>query len=121
MTLHRKIAKPSPRSGVSLPLGAHPANTGGKVGRSGRPPEAFRDFLARMRQEPGVQDELERALKDRESKGFASALKVLVEYDTDKPVQRLKLSVEALSEMTDDELEAIAEGRAPARRRTLRE
>lgn len=36
-----KFAKPSPRSGVALPLGAHPGNTGGKPGRSGRKSDAF--------------------------------------------------------------------------------
>jgi hypothetical protein len=36
---HPKTAKPSPRSGVRLPLGAHPGNTGGKKGRSGRRPQ----------------------------------------------------------------------------------
>jgi hypothetical protein len=40
-----KLAKPSPRSGVALPLGAHAKNTGGKPGRSGRPVQAFRDAL----------------------------------------------------------------------------
>jgi len=30
------FSRPSPRSGVRLPLGAHPLNTGGKKGRSGR-------------------------------------------------------------------------------------
>lgn len=39
-----KTAKPSPRSGVSLPVGAHPGNTGGKKGRSGRLPSMIRDL-----------------------------------------------------------------------------
>jgi hypothetical protein len=33
----QRLAPPSPRSGVCLPLGAHAGNTGGKKGRSGRP------------------------------------------------------------------------------------
>ena len=32
----KKTAKPSPRSGVALPVGNHLGNTGGKKGRSGR-------------------------------------------------------------------------------------
>ncbi len=35
-------AKPSPRNGNRLPIGAHRANTGGKKGRSGRIPNATR-------------------------------------------------------------------------------
>lgn len=38
-----KTAK-SPKGGAELPLGAHPGNTGGKKGRSGR---KSNDFLAR--------------------------------------------------------------------------
>lgn len=33
----------SPLSGGVIPLGAHPGNTGGKKGRSGRPPSKVRD------------------------------------------------------------------------------
>lgn len=87
-----KYAKPSPRSGVSLPLGAHPGNTGGKKGRSGRRPEAFKDFLARLRQSPGLHLALERAAQDETCQGFKSALKVLSDYDDDKPAEKKVLS-----------------------------
>lgn len=40
-----QLAKPSPRSGVQLPVGAHPGNTGGKAERSGRPPSEIRERL----------------------------------------------------------------------------
>ncbi len=33
----------SPLNGAEIPLGAHPRNTGGKKGRSGRPPSAIRE------------------------------------------------------------------------------
>lgn len=33
----------SPLNGAEIPLGAHPGNTGGKPGRSGRPPSAVRE------------------------------------------------------------------------------
>ena len=39
------MARPSPLSGVSLPLGAHPGNTGGKAGRSGRPANEIRAMM----------------------------------------------------------------------------
>ena len=34
----------SPLNGAEIPLGAHPRNTGGKKGRSGRPPSAMREL-----------------------------------------------------------------------------
>ena len=44
----------SPRNGASCPTGAHPGNTGGKKGRSGRRPDAFRELLATIRDEAGI-------------------------------------------------------------------
>jgi hypothetical protein len=64
---------------------------------------------------------VQEALLEPESRAFGAALKVLTDYDTDKPAQRLELSIEALSKMTDEELQAIVEGRDPARRRSHRE
>jgi hypothetical protein len=46
-----KLQPPSPRSGVRLPAGAHPGNTGGKVGRSGRRPNIIRDKAAALLEE----------------------------------------------------------------------
>jgi len=80
-----KKSRPSPRSGVSLPLGNHPGNTGGKPKRSGRPPLAFKHFLAQLRQDPKVQKELELCLRDRDSRHYSAALKVLTDYDDELP------------------------------------
>lgn len=87
-----KYAKPSGRNGNRLPLGAHPGNTGGKKGRSGRKPNEFKDFLAKARQNPKVQKALLTALKDPESRGFSSALKVLTDYDEQKPGQKVDVT-----------------------------
>ena len=35
----------SPLNGAEIPLGAHPGNTGGKPGRSGRPPSELRRLM----------------------------------------------------------------------------
>lgn len=87
-----KTARPSGRNGNVLPLGNHPGNTGGKKGRSGRRPQAFKDFLARLRQDPTLHEALERAARDETSRGFASALKVMTDYDDDKPAEKKQLS-----------------------------
>jgi hypothetical protein len=44
----------SPLNGATCPTGAHPGNTGGKVGRSGRKPDEFREVLAAVRDERGL-------------------------------------------------------------------
>lgn len=49
-----KLAPPSPRNGYRLPLGAHPKNTGGKKGRSGRKPDAFKRALEEVRDAKGL-------------------------------------------------------------------
>lgn len=83
-----KTAKPSPRSGVALPVGAHPGNTGGKKGRSGRNPDVFKQFLARLKGDKKFHAALKSAATDPESRGFSSALKVITDYDESKPAAR---------------------------------
>lgn len=58
-----KTATASPRSGVRLPVGAHPGNTGGKKGRSGRKPIEFVTECARLADDvalPKIADYLQR-------------------------------------------------------------
>lgn len=81
--------KPSPVNGNVLPVGNHPGNTGGKPGRSGRPTLAFKAFLAELRNDPDVQEALERTLKDNKSRHYAAALKVLVDYDEELPANNM--------------------------------
>jgi hypothetical protein len=78
----------SPLSGGVIPLGAHPGNTGGKKGRSGRKPGPFKAMLAKIRESPELASSLERAIKDYESRSFAAALKVVTDYDDDKPAEK---------------------------------
>lgn len=70
----------SPINGATLPAG-NPGNSGGKKGRSGRPPGEFRDFLHRVRQDPKVRTAFRKAAQDPDSRGFAAVLRILVEYD----------------------------------------
>lgn len=69
--------------GGALLKGGQPGNKGG-----GREPSVFKDFLKRLRQDPAFQDTLERAAKDEKVKGYAAALKVITDYDDDKPAEK---------------------------------
>lgn len=88
-----KTGKPSGRNGNVLPVGNHPGNTGGKKGRSGRKPDAFSNMLAKLRQSPALAKSLKKAIADPESRAFPSALKVLTDYDTERPTKKLMLSM----------------------------
>jgi len=79
-----ELAPPSPRSGHRLPIGKG-SHKGGKPGRSGRPPVAFKNFLAQMRQNPAIQREFKKALADCDHKHWPAALKVLTDYDDEMP------------------------------------
>jgi hypothetical protein len=83
-----KFAKPSGRNGNRLPLGAHPGNTGGKKGRSGRKPNAFKNFLAQLRGDPLARTAFETAARDATSRNWAAAWKLLADYDDDKPAEK---------------------------------
>lgn len=85
-----KTAKKTARRGSGKPFqkGDDPRRGVGKKGRSGRPPEQFRRFLARLRRDPEFHDALELAAKDPNSRGFSSALKTLETYDKNKPATR---------------------------------
>ena len=69
---------PDPRRGNGPPNGS-----------GGRPPAMFRDFIAELRSDPNVQEELRRTLLDRNSKHYAAALRVLVDYDDELPVSTM--------------------------------
>ena len=56
---------------------------------AGRPPKAFKDFLAELRQNPKVQEALEKAATDHEARNFKAALDVIVRYDYDVPAEKI--------------------------------
>lgn len=84
----KKTAKPSPRNGNRLPLGNHPGNTGGKKGRSGRKPLAFKQFASSLAQDPTFQDSLKRAAQA----GDVSAIKLVIQYAEGLPPQKVEHS-----------------------------
>lgn len=92
--------KRDPRTGrVS---GGNPGNSGGKKGRSGRKPGPFKDMLRRLRESPELAESLEAAVKDPESRAFPAALKLLSDYDEEKPVERKELSGEVVVRVVRD-------------------
>lgn len=78
--------KAQPHGGALL-AGGLPGNKGG----TGRPPNVFKTFLARLRQDPDFQDALEKAAKDPTGRGFGAALKVVTDYDDDKPAEKKQI------------------------------
>jgi hypothetical protein len=81
----------SPLNGAEIPLGAHPGNTGGKKGRSGRRSQKLSLFLAELREKPDFHAAIEDAALNPESKNFGMALKLVAEYDNDKPAEKRQI------------------------------
>lgn len=61
-----------------LPTGKDVPGAGGKKGRSGRPPAAFKQFARALYDDPNVRREIEAILKDRRQKHYAAVLKALL-------------------------------------------
>ena len=87
----KKRTMRSPRSGAEVPTGAHPKNTGGKKGRSGRPPGTWAEFMRQLRADPKVQAAVKEAATDHTSPGFRSAVKLLADYDDAKPAEKRQI------------------------------
>lgn len=85
-------APPPPQGGASLPLGAHPGNTGGKAGRSGRPGKEWGAFcLSALRREV-TQKEIERRLGDSKAREYAALVKVVAAYGVGEPPKKVRLT-----------------------------
>jgi len=84
-----KTGKPSPRSGYALPVGAHPGNTGGKPGRSGRPKKAFKKFCRELVSSEEYQRALREASTSDEHKDFIGAAKLVASFATSKPAKKV--------------------------------
>ena len=77
----------SPKSGAVCPTGAHPGNTGGKKGRSGRKPDAYKQFMRDVVNSPTARKAVETVINDPKHQHFASVWRHLVEQTEGKPVQ----------------------------------
>lgn len=77
----------SPKSGATIPTGAHPANTGGKKGRSGRKPEKWRQWAAEAVNSPACRKACEEILQNPEHPGFHKVLAILGPHGHGTPNQ----------------------------------
>jgi hypothetical protein len=90
----RRFAPPSPRSGVQLPVGNHPGNTGGKKGRSGRKPDWFREWCEELLADPQSKQATEQIIRDKDHPARPAMVKLLVEHRYGKPSQVIGVATE---------------------------
>lgn len=77
---------PQPHGGALVP-GAG----GGPQPGSGRPPGPFKALLRRIRESPELAASIEAAVADHESRAFPAALKLLSDYDDEKPAEKRQI------------------------------
>lgn len=99
----------SPRSGAEIPTGAHPGNTGGKKGRSGRKPDAFKELCRELASGRATVASVRKILKDSTHPQFTAALRWASENGYGKPLQDVKIE--------HDVSDRLAERLAQARKR----
>jgi hypothetical protein len=58
---------------------------------AGRPPNAFRDFLASLRDSPDFRGAIEAAARDPDSRAFGHVLRLASAYDPDGPERRVAI------------------------------
>lgn len=90
----------SPRSGSEIPTGAHPGNTGGKKGRSGRKPNEFKALMQELASSPDAEKTLRAIIKDKKHPKAIEAIKHVTEHGYGKARQPLELEA-------DDSLAAL--------------
>lgn len=86
-----------PKRASSTSFGAESGNRQGRGPARGSPnagprTKSFKLFLASLRTSATTQAAIKTALSDPESKGFNAALRVLSEYDEDKPAEKREMS-----------------------------
>lgn len=95
----------SPRSGAEVPTGAHARNTGGKKGRSGRKPDAFKQFLRDVLDSPEAREALERVLQSDKHTAYASVLGKIISHAHGLPTQQVEVTSKLLLVDDIEELE----------------
>ena len=80
-----KLAAPSPLTGHRLPVGAHPGNTGGKKGRSGRKSNKFIEKCVTTSEDPALWEEAK-------AKHPLGLLTLSANYAQGKPKEKVEIS-----------------------------
>lgn len=88
----------SPLSGGRIPLGAHPGNTGGKKGRSGRRPNWLREFCDGLLASRKCKAQVKAILEDSSHPAFATMWKAVGERAHGKPEQQLNVNVNTVEQ-----------------------
>ncbi len=99
----------SPRSGSQIPTGAHPGNTGGKKGRSGRKPNAFKELCREILDDEETREALRAAAKSPSAPGYGGIIKMLASYAEGVPAQKVEVNRPLLIVTDPDELKGTGE------------
>ena len=88
------MAQPA-RSGNTEETSTRPGKNGGRLRNGnpgnkggGRKPQKFATFLKTLRDDGEVHDAIERAARDETSRGFQPVLRVMSDYDDEKPAEK---------------------------------
>ena len=92
----------SPVNGAEIPLGAHPGNTGGKKGRSGRTPDEFKRMCQELASSESVRSNVLKILASpADYPGlYVGALKWATEHGYGKPTETMKIDAPEGTTMT---------------------
>jgi hypothetical protein len=103
-----RFAPPPRPGGPRLPLGAHPWNTGGKKGRSGRKPAAFKEMCRLLASSDLVWQSVQLILMNPHHPSFIGALKWAGENGYGKPAQKIDLKgdLKTPGRLTREEMKA---------------
>jgi hypothetical protein len=88
----------SPLSGGRIPLGAHPGNTGGKKGRSGRRPDWLKTFCDNLLASPKCKAQVKAILADKDHPAFATMWKAAGDRAHGKPDQKVDVNVNVVEQ-----------------------
>ena len=84
---------------------------------AGRPPNAFREFMATLRESSDFRTAIESAALDPESRAFGHVLKLVSSYDEDGPDRRV--TVESIQHRLREQVRIIRDVLPPAQSAAL--
>lgn len=82
----------SPLSGSTIPTGAHPKNTGGKKGRSGRKPDWLKKWCDNLLANPKCKKQVKEILEDKAHPAFKSMWAAVADRAHGKPAQSIDVT-----------------------------